>query len=59
LERGDRLAYARWWDERHVELEADLHDPTLLRKADFRQFRPMRDFAHHVGDILALLADTL
>src|SRR5271163_3231576 len=57
----DRLEYARWWNERHGELKADLqgHDPTLLSERDFRQFRAMRDFAHHVGDILALFADTV
>jgi hypothetical protein len=30
-----------------------------LSEADFRQFRAMRDFAHQIGDILALFADTL
>ena len=34
-------------------------DPSLLGKADSERYRLMQEFAHHVGDILALIADTL
>lgn len=27
--------------------------------ANFKRYRLMQDFAHHVGDMLALIADTL
>ena len=33
--------------------------PSLLGEADFNRYRLMQDFAHHVGDMLALIADTL
>ncbi len=57
----DRLGYAKYWRAQHDELAAELKgaDPTLLGESDFRAFRLMQDFAHHVGDILALFADTL
>jgi internalin A len=57
----DRLKYARYWRAQHDELAAELKatDPSLLGESDFRTFRLMQDFAHHVGDILALFADSL
>lgn len=57
----DRLAYAKYWRAQHDELAAELKgtDPSLLGESDFRAFRLMQDFSHHVGDILALFADTL
>ena len=57
----ERLAYAKYWRAQHDELAAELKgtDPSLLGESDFRAFRAMQDFAHHVGDILALFADTL
>ncbi len=57
----DRLAYAKYWRAQHDELAAELKgsDPSLLGESDFKAFRLMQDFAHHVGDILALFADTL
>ena len=33
--------------------------PRLLGEADFNRYKLMQDFAHHVGDMLALIADTL
>ena len=33
--------------------------PDLLGEADFKRYKLMQDFAHHVGDMLALIADTL
>jgi internalin A len=57
----ERLAYAKYWRAQYDELAAELTrtDPDLLGDRDFRAFRLMQDFAHHVGDILALFADTL
>jgi internalin A len=57
----DRLKYAKYWRAQHDELAAELKgtDASLLGESDFRSFRLMQDFAHHVGDILALFADTL
>ena len=31
----------------------------LLGEADFKHYKLMQDFAHRVGDVLALIADTL
>ena len=31
----------------------------LLGEADFKRYKLMQDFAHRVGDVLALIADTL
>jgi hypothetical protein len=47
------LGYAKIW-RRFARAPSD-----KLSEADFRQFRAMRDFAHQIGDILALFADTL
>jgi internalin A len=57
----DRLAYAKYWRAQHNELATALKgtDLSLLVESDFQAFRLMQDFAHHVGDILALFADTL
>ena len=57
----DRLRYAHYWDDEFAALNAALagRSPTLLGEADFKRFRHMRDFAHHVSDILALFADTV
>jgi internalin A len=57
----ERLTYAKYWRAQYDELAAELRDtdPGLLGESDFRAFRLMQDFAHHVGDILALFADTL
>ena len=35
------------------------HGADLLGEADFKRYKLMQDFAHRVGDILALIADTL
>ena len=57
----DRLHYAHYWDDEFAALNAALagKSPTLLGEAAFKRFRHMRDFAHHVSDILALFADTV
>ena len=57
----ERLAYASYWRAQYDELAAELRltDLGLLGERDFRAFRLMQDFAHHVGDILALFVDML
>ena len=56
----ERVGYAKYWRDQFRELDAVVHeDPSLLGKADFERFRLIQEFAHHVGDILALIADTL
>jgi energy-coupling factor transporter ATP-binding protein EcfA2 len=54
-----RLAYASYWDEKYEKLSTALDGKraTLLADADIQSFRLMADFAHHVGNILALFAD--
>jgi hypothetical protein len=56
-----RLEYASYWDEKYEKLNAALagRRATLLADADIQSFRLMADFAHHVGNILALFADTV
>jgi hypothetical protein len=56
-----RLAYASYWEEKLKKLDAELSGkrPTLLADADIRAMRLMQDFAYHVGNILALFADTV
>ena len=56
-----RLEYASYWDGEFEKLSAALvgRRATLLADADIQSFRLMADFAHHVGTILALFADTV
>jgi internalin A len=56
-----RARYAVFWKQEFTELDTVVreHGPSLLGKADFEHYRLMQQFAHHVGDILALIADTL
>lgn len=35
------------------------HGADILAVSDFQQYKLMQDFAHRVGDILALIADTV
>ena len=56
----ERLRCAKYWKDQFRELDAAVReDPSLLGKADSERYRLMQEFAHHVGDILALIADTL
>ena len=52
---------ARHWKEQFTELDAVVreHGADLLGQADFKRYKLMQDFAHRVGDMLALIADTL
>ena len=58
LERRD---CAEYWKEQFTELDALVREeaPSLLGEADFKRYKLMQDFAHRVGDMLALIADTL
>lgn len=57
----ERALRAKHWKEQFMEQDKLLreHGPTLLGDADFKRHRMTQDFAHHVGDMLALIADTL
>jgi internalin A len=56
----DRLAAAEWWAadyEKRTALVANA--PKLVSDYDFKAFKLAGEFAIHIGDILALVADTL
>ncbi len=57
----ERALCAKHWKEQFKELDAVVreHGADLLGQADFRRYKLMQDFAHRVGDMLALIADTL
>ena len=57
----ERAQCAVFWKEQFNELDALVkeHGANLLGESDFQKYKLMQDFAHRVGDILALIADTL
>ena len=57
----ERFECAVYWDDEFTKLDKLVRkkSPSLLGEADFNRYRLMQDFAHHVGDMLALIADTL
>jgi internalin A len=57
----ERALCAKHWKEQFTELDALVreHGADLLGQADFGRFKLMQDFSHRVGDMLALIADTL
>ncbi len=57
----ERALCARHWKEQFTALDAVVreHGADLLGQADFKRYKLMQDFAHRVGDMLALIADTL
>jgi len=57
----ERAICAKYWQDQFIELDQLVrqHGPNLLGKADFGRYKLMQDFAHRVGDVLALIADTL
>jgi internalin A len=61
LELTDRMEWALHWKKQFSRQDAMLreHGPDLLGQAGFRQYRLTQEFAHHVGDMLDLIADTL
>lgn len=56
-----RMQRAVHWNKEFDELDALVkkHGATLLGEEDFRRYKLMQDFAHRVGDILCVVADTL
>jgi internalin A len=58
---AERMKCAVYWRKEYLELEGMVneHGADLLGEADFQRFKLMQDFYHRVGDILALVADTL
>lgn len=54
-----RARYAVFWKEEHDQLAAFVreHGADILGEADFGRFKLMQEFAHRVGDILALVMD--
>ena len=61
FEIEDRLDYADFWNDKFTKLDERLKrtGPSGMADKDFKRYKLMQDFAHHVGDILALFADTL
>ena len=57
----DRLNIASHWDREFKKLDDQItqQGPHLLGESDFKKYRLMKEFAHHVGEMLALIADTL
>ncbi len=57
----DRLAIASHWRETFSQLDAAVrsHGPALLGEADMVKFKHIERYAAEVGDMLALIADTL
>ena len=57
---AERLRCAKYWDRQFTKLTTLLReDPALMGTMDFTRYRLMKEFACHVGDMLALIADTL
>jgi internalin A len=57
----ERAHCAKYWKEQFGELDALVraNGADLLGTEDFKRYKLMQDFAHRVGDMLALIADTL
>ncbi|TYP87783.1 MULTISPECIES: toll/interleukin-1 receptor domain-containing protein [Nitrosomonas] len=54
-----RGQYAVFWknEKKNLEELIEKNGADILGVDDFRQFKLMQDFTHHVGDILALIVD--
>jgi internalin A len=57
----ERAQCAVHWKQQFDALNALVkeHGADILGESDFQRYKLMQDFAHRVGDILALIADTL
>jgi internalin A len=57
----ERAQCAVYWKKEFEALNTLVkeHGADILGASDFQQYKLMQDFAHRVGDILALIADTL
>ena len=57
---NERYDCAEYWKGEFTKLDERLRrDPSLLSEADFKRYKLMHNFAHQVGDMLDLIADTL
>ncbi len=57
---NERYDCAEYWKGEFKKLDERLRrDPSLLSEADFKRYKLMHNFAHQVGDMLDLMADTL
>ena len=57
----ERAQFAIYWKEESKKLEAlvNEHGPEILGDKDYHQYKLMKDFSHHIGDILTTVADIL
>jgi internalin A len=57
----ERARCAKFWKDQFIELDQFVRaeGADLLGQADFGRYKLMQDFAHRIGDILSLIADTL
>jgi len=60
-EPRQRLSYALYWKQEHEALRSAIqeHGAEILGVEDFKAFKRMDEFARHVGDILATVADVI
>jgi internalin A len=56
-----RAKIATYWKKQFAELDTEVkqHGADILGAEDFKNYKRMQDFAHHIGDILYAVADTL
>lgn len=56
-----RAKIATYWKTQFAELDTEVkqHGADILGAEDFKNYKRMQDFAHHIGDILYVVADTL
>ena len=52
----ERAECAEYWENEYVNLERKLKH---LGESDFRKYRCMKSFSHHIGEILATVTDIL
>jgi internalin A len=57
----ERARCAKYWKNEFNELDAIMREdgPDLLGEADFKRYRLTKEIALYIGDVLALVADTL
>ena len=56
-----RLKYAAYWDKQREEIKAvvEEHGSDLLGETDFKRYRNIIAFSHHVSEMLAQIVDVL
>jgi internalin A len=57
----DRAQYAIYWKQKSGKLEALVrkYGFDILGQTDYQHYRLMKEFSHHIGDILSAVADIL